>query len=120
MVQDGLVIALQLAIIGMGVVFTALALLVLLLTAFKRVDLAMSKPKPEAIPTPAPSAQPSTQPSVNGIPPEEVVAVISAAITAALTRQVQVKRIRYLGNVSETAWSRQGRVTIMASHVTKR
>jgi sodium pump decarboxylase gamma subunit len=118
MIQDGLVIALQLAIIGMGVVFTALALLVLVLTAFKRVDLAMSKPRPEAIPTPAPGTQPSAPPSVHGIPSEEV-AVISAAITAALTRRIQVKRIRYLDNVPETAWSRQGRVTIMASHVTK-
>ncbi len=119
MVGEGLVIALQLAFIGMGVVFTALALLVVLLTAFKRIDMVMSKPKPEAIPTPAPGVQPSTQPSVNGIPPEEVV-VISAAVTAAITRRIQVKRIRYLGNVPETVWSRQGRVTIMASHVTKR
>jgi hypothetical protein len=79
----------------------------------------MSRPKPEAIPTPAPGAQPSTQPFVNGLPPEEV-AVISAAVTAAMTRRIQVKRVRYLGNVPETAWSRQGRVTIMASHVTKR
>jgi len=119
MVGEALIIALQLMVIGMGVVFTALALLVVFLTAFKRIDVGMSKPKPEAIPTSAPSAQPSSWPSAYGIPPEEV-AVISAAVTAAITRRIQVKRIRYLGNVPETAWSRQGRVTIMASHVTKR
>jgi hypothetical protein len=48
-----------------------------------------------------------------------VLAAISAAVALATDRKVRIKRIRYRAP-SEAAWSRQGRVTIMASHVTRR
>ena len=50
--------------------------------------------------------------------PEEVIAVISAAVATTLGPDVRVRRIRY-AKPEEGAWSEQGRLIITASHQIK-
>lgn len=54
-----------------------------------------------------------------GVRPEKV-AVIAAAISIALSRRVQVKRVRYMHALSDNIWAQQGRINIMNSRRTKR
>ena len=54
-----------------------------------------------------------------GVRPEMVV-VIAAAISVALSRRVHVKRVRYLHGLSDKIWAQQGRINIMNSRRTKR
>lgn len=115
---EALGIAFQLTFVGMSVVFTALILLVVALTLFKRLDAQMSRPKTvmdqidvaktAAIPPPTDELSP------------DLVAIIGAAVAIATSKKIQITRIRYRGTQPEPSWSRQGRITIMASHQTRR
>ncbi len=53
-------------------------------------------------------------------PSPEVMAVISAAVTVALGQKARIRRIRYWRTRPTSAWSIQGRVSIMNSHGTRR
>jgi len=61
--------------------------------------------------------QTESLPVNEGISPE-VIAVISAAAATVLDKKVRVVHIRR--SITDTAWQRQGRVTIMSSHVIRR
>lgn len=99
-----LLYGLKISLIGLLVVFSALTMIAGMVRLFghlfaedKRKD---SKEKDDEI-------------------SEEVIAAISAAVAVAIDRPFRVKRIQYNRRPSETdGWSGQGRVTIMASHIT--
>lgn len=123
MLMDDLYVALQLTAVGMSVVFSGLVLLVFVLILFQRLDkwITQQRSAPSTDGAGAPEPLVTSEPTAlrEGVRPETIV-VIAAAISVALSRRVQVKRVRYLGVSSENAWARQGRVTIMGSHKTKR
>lgn len=107
----------QIAALGMSVVFVALLLIALILSMFGPLErLILRIGAPRATPH---TAQPVAAPTHDlGLTPE-LVAVITAAATAALAQPVRVHRIRYDADPSGAAWVHQGRLTIMASRRTK-
>lgn len=123
MLIEDFYVALQLTAVGMSVVFSGLLLLVFVLILFQRLDkwITQQRSAPSTDRATAPNSVVASEPiaMLEGVRPETIV-VIAAAISVALSRRVQVKRVRYLGVSSETAWAHQGRVTIMGSHKTKR
>ncbi len=116
-------VALQLTVVGMSVVFIGLLLLVFVLILFQRLDQWMTRrrsaPSTDGPTVPEPVVVSDPTAMRGGVRPETIV-VIAAAISVALSRRVQVKRVRYLGSSLENIWARQGRVTIMGSHKPKR
>lgn len=121
--MDYLSIGLQLSVTGMLVVFSGLLVLFLLMNFFRYIDQQMAtaqerKRKKDAKhkgePT-APFADPDT------IPPE-VMVVIATAVATATEKKVHIRRVRYrpADATASATWSRQGRVSIMASHITRR
>lgn len=99
----------KLTFLGMGIVFTALSLVAMAVSLFTWLETrrAASPAAPAAVPTVEP-----------GIPPE-IVAAISAAVCASLGERTKIHRIRYRKGSPEATWSRQGRISIMASHRTR-
>ena len=102
--MDPLHIALKVSLVGVVVVFSALLLIGVVISL-----LTLFESREEVSPVATPEAE----------VPEEIVAVISAAIHVAMGAGVRVKRVRYGRKARENSWSKQGRVTIMASHLTK-
>jgi len=94
--------AVSLMIIGMLVVFVSLSVIGLLIALSNRV-FADRKPGPGGAETPE-TAQ------------RELIAVLTAAATAALRRPVRVHRVRMLGLTGREPWVTEGRVGIMTSH----
>lgn len=121
--MDYLSIGLQLSVTGMLVVFSGLLVLFLLMNFFRYVDQRMTtaqerKRKKAAKRKGEPAALPATP---DAIPPE-VMAVIATAVAAATEKKVHIRRVRYrpAEAAASATWSRQGRVSIMASHITRR
>jgi Na+-transporting methylmalonyl-CoA/oxaloacetate decarboxylase gamma subunit len=112
--MDVLPMGMQLMATGMVVVFSGLTILFLLMTLFQRIERARAQEPARAAPTPTPAPAPAP----DTIPPE-IVAAVSAAAALAIDKKVRITRIQYRGP-SESTWSRQGRVTIMASHAIRR
>ena len=99
---------LKISMIGISVVFTALVLIGICIHLLSLLDKSpdqKEKSSPE-------NQEPD---SIS----EEVVAVISAAVTATMGPKVRIRRIRHTGVEENGVWSRQGRVIIMAGHRTR-
>ncbi len=47
---------------------------------------------------------------------EELLAIMSAAITAYLGKNVRICRARFISNQGPSTWSQMGRVSIQSSH----
>jgi len=115
--QDPFVVGLQLTGMGMGVVFVALILLSSAVALFQYINQQFIDTKSNQNRASAVSA-PTTNNTVvdaDGITPE-LMSIITAAATVSLRKKIRVRRIRYRAMSPESAWSRQGRVSIMASH----
>lgn len=106
-----LAVAWKLTWFGMLVVFVALTLVAGAVSLFRFLEQSRSGPGGR-VDEPAPGGAPAVE---AGIPPE-VVAAISAAVCASLGARTRVHRIRYRRGSPEATWSRQGRISIMASH----
>ena len=107
MLLKNLTTGIYLMVIGIGVVFVGLFLLMELINViglFERLAARLFK-KPAVEPV-------SVQ---EGMTPEEV-AVICAAAAEALAAKVEVQQIRRLQDENQDAWSRMGRLDIMRSH----
>jgi sodium pump decarboxylase gamma subunit len=113
-----LIFGLQLTVIGMGVVFTALTLIFFVLKLFDRLNpwLARFGEAEEHGHEETPVAPAETPGELS----PEIITVISAAVVTAIGKKVRIKRIRYRTTSPGVAWSVQGRVSIMASHIVKR
>ena len=121
--------ALVLMLVGMTVVFTGLiALLVLANLIGLLGETRGSKtasPQATAMPQTVPSAAGASVPQQAApITPEtdpQLIAVLTAAATAALQRPVRVQSARnYLGRQRLGGWSQMGRRSIMTSHRPRR
>lgn len=112
--MDGVV----LAVIGILVVFVALALVALVVSNLKHVDRWAGRAFNHQHAAPPPQTSTLTSAPADTLPPE-LVAVISAAVAVAIDKRVKIKRIRYRRRPAPT-WQTQGRATIMASHVVKK
>lgn len=120
--QEVMISGLEIALIGISVVFVALALVAFLVSNLDLIDRAFTR-KPAAKTTPAAAHQPprpqvESDSSLNGAVSQEVIAVISAAVAVALGDKA---RITYIQRRQPGAmWRIQGRSTIMASHNVKK
>ncbi|MCB0117354.1 MAG: OadG family protein [Caldilineaceae bacterium] len=98
-----------LAIMGVLVVFLALAVLVIFI---QRLPYIMERLEPRAPSSAAPA--PPVVSATNELP-EELVVVITAAVAAALDRPHRIVRIRGL-TPTDMAWSMEGRSQHHQSH----
>lgn len=103
--MNELAFAWKLTVFGMGVVFFALSLVAGAISLFSRLESLRARRDPGPAPEPE-------------VPPE-VVAAIGAALTVAMGQRVRVHRVRYRRGAVEKTWSRQGRISIMASHAVR-
>lgn len=122
--------ALQLIGTGMVVVFSALLLLLLMVTVINRLfptaapKTAAPKTEGQGAPeTSAPAAPPpmpavSTATGGTGVVDQELIAVLTAAATVALQKRVRVSRIRFIDPKlsGHPGWVVQGRAGILGSH----
>lgn len=106
--MEDLLFGLKLSVIGISVVFLALLLIALCIRL-----LAIFEDKPEK------KSEKPVEAEEDDEITEELVAAITAAVTVSTGRRVRIKRIRYRDKPPEATWSHQGRVTVMASHITK-
>lgn len=120
--QEVMISGLQVALIGISVVFVALTLVAFLVGNLDLVDRAFTKkPAVEAAPAASPlppSRKPQIESPPDGAIPQEVIAVISAAVAVAMGEKARVTHIhRHQPGVT---WRVQGRSTIMSSHTVKK
>lgn len=107
--MSDLAVAWKLTWFGMTVVFTALSLVSSAVWVFHKLEARMpAAGAEESLPDPGPTVE-------SGISPE-VVAAISAALCASLGEHTRIHHVRYRRGAPEATWSRQGRLSIMASH----
>lgn len=107
MVWQNIIKGIYLMIIGMGVVFTSLFLLMFLIYAIGWVEGLLIRIFKKPVATPEP-----VQDEISS----EEVAVICAAVAEALTAKVEVQQIRRLYDNNQDTWSSMGRLDIMRSH----
>jgi Na+-transporting methylmalonyl-CoA/oxaloacetate decarboxylase gamma subunit len=115
--QNLLIFGLQLTIIGMGVVFTALTLIIYVLKLSDRLSPWLVKLGGSGHGHGEEAAVPAETP---GALAPEVMAAIAAAVVVAVGKRARIQRIRYRSARPGSAWSVQGRASIMASHNVKR
>lgn len=108
--EESLLIGIRLTVVGMVVVFIGLGLLMALLVLFQRLNQGIQRPT-------IATQEPETLPTVFD---PELVAVLSATAFVALGKRVQIRRIQYSRLQRDATWSKQGRLTIMGSHMTRR
>lgn len=112
-----LAIGIGFTVTGMIVVFTGLLILYGAMILFQRLDTLLVRAQERKQQRLVGAHQP-THGGTDQLTPE-MVAVIAAAVTTALGKKVRVRRVRYRATEG-TAWSRQGRISIMASRVVRR
>ncbi len=110
---DNVLKAIYLMIIGMGIVFLSLIILMEFIKLISWLEKVVRKLTQKAA-TPTTAVQTTTEDS-NGLSPEEV-AVIAAAAAEALSADVEIHHIKLLHNENQDNWSRMGWMDIMRSH----
>ena len=100
--DDALASAVTLMVVGIGVVFVALFLVMVIIIGLRRLS---ARPVDAGPPVAAPRS---------GVDPEHLV-VIAAAAAMAVGRPARVRRVVMLGHASNV-WGVEGRATIMHSH----
>ena len=110
-------IGLQITVVGLVVVFVALALLAWMLSYFDKIDNWVTN---RGTKTQAKTVEPEAKETIDkGISPE-IIAVISAAVAEAIGGKTRIKHVRYRRQTADPTWQAQGRATIMASHTITR
>ena len=108
--MDTLLFGVKISIIGFSIVFIALVIVAFVISLLEKFDLWINRAK--KITKSDQTAMEETP--ADGVTPE-LIAVITAAITAATYKKFVVKRIRYRSGQPELSWSKDGRATIMAT-----
>jgi sodium pump decarboxylase gamma subunit len=110
--------ALTLMAVGMLVVFGALILLWIAIFLIDRLSERLTPtPQPAQAPKPAPTppSQPKATPEPSAGQDPKLIAVLTAAATAALGQRVRLRRVHFLGH-DDQSWAREGRRVVMTSH----
>ena len=111
--MDVFIFGMQITVIGLTVVFIALALLAWILGFFDKIDAWFTERRAKSADKSAKVALDT--PAGDGISPE-IIAVISAAVAVATGGRAKIKLVRYRRQAADPTWQMQGRATIMASH----
>ena len=115
--EEWLGLSLQLAAVGMLVVFGALAAIQFLLVALGRATResdASDAPTPDAEAAPPVVAPPPT--IIPAGPSPEVLAVIAATVAAVVGHNARITRVHLVGLSGHTAWAEHGRRDHHTSH----
>lgn len=105
---------LALTVVGMGVVFVSLTILMLMIGAMNKA-LALREGKPAAGAAEATGAPAAAAGPAGGVSPR-VAAVIGAAVAAALGTGARVHRVRFVEQGGRGQWTVLGRAGIAGSH----
>lgn len=115
--------AIGLMLVGMAVVFTALVLLYGMVTLINRLgDRLGQRAVAEATRTPRVAAKGQAAPAAKPAPDQsdaitpQLLAVLTAAATAAMHKPVQVTRVKFVHQNKGQLWAQMGRRSIMTSH----
>jgi sodium pump decarboxylase gamma subunit len=109
--SDRIAQSLTLMGVGMAVVFTALMLLWLAILIMDRLtDRAVPAEQP-----PQPKAPVSEASPPSGQHDPQLLAVLTAAATAAMGQRVKLRRVHFVGEAHDD-WTREGRRVVMTSH----
>jgi Na+-transporting methylmalonyl-CoA/oxaloacetate decarboxylase gamma subunit len=101
-------------VVGMCGVFASLLLLAGMIGLFRWADEFLNRRKIRSY-----SQKVETQ-KVSADFNDEIIAVIAAAAEATLKRPVVVRKMRFIEDAGDGAWSASGRSNIMSSHVIDR
>jgi sodium pump decarboxylase gamma subunit len=115
--MDVFIFGIEITVVGLTVVFIALALLAWILSYFDRIDNWVTNHRSKSQDAMVESA--AEKPVDEGISPE-IIAAISAAVAVAIGSKVKIKHVRYRRQTANPTWQTQGRATIMASHTINR
>lgn len=110
---DNVLKAIYLMIIGMGIVFLSLTILMQFIKLISRLERLVRKLTMKTK-TPIIPAKEEVKDS-NGLSPEEIV-VIATAAAEALSANVEIHHIKLLHDENQDNWSRMGWMDIMRSH----
>jgi glutaconyl-CoA/methylmalonyl-CoA decarboxylase subunit delta len=110
---DPLMLGLQIAATGVTVVFVALTIVALALSALRAIDEPLARLHASRTAAARQPAQLTEVPADQLTP--VLVAVLAAAAAEMLDQPVRVTRVRYYGRQPAGSWSRQGRLAVMAS-----
>ncbi len=108
--QQNIIESLLLLVVGISVVFTALLILAGMIRMLDWIDRSINALRIRKYSAKVETLQ--IDDDVN----DEIVAVLSAAVTTVLNQQVRIRKIRFLSGGPAPAWAVTGRVNIMASH----
>lgn len=105
---DGVSGGVTLAIVGMIIVFCGLSVIALIIMGINRL---LAEKAPDPIPVKSVTPTPASE----GITPE-IIAVLTAAATAAMQTKVRIRHITVMGQRGGQAWVAGGRMSVMGSH----
>ncbi|HRG46131.1 MAG TPA: OadG family protein [Leptospiraceae bacterium] len=105
---------LELILLGMGTVFSSLALFAFLIWILTNVDDKFNAYKIKKY-----SKKVETK-EVSEDHNDEIIAVISTAVFIFLNKPVKIHKIHFLETTKENAWETSGRNNLMSSHIIKR
>ena len=100
-----------LTIVGMGVVFTVLCMIMVMLFSLQKAFA--QKPKPEPVEKGTETSK-TTQPDNETSP--ELMAVIAAAVAVAVKRPHTIRRVNLISNEVSHSWKGHGREKLHSSH----
>lgn len=106
--------AVQFSLLGMGIVFVVLALLVAVLGVLKRLDGRWQAAERAEAETPAPRDAQTID--------DTTLVLISAAVATVVGGRGRIRSIRRVlpSDAPSSVWSAQGRATLQGSHVIQR
>ena len=109
---ERLLYTLELAVVGISVVFSALIFFSFIIWLMKFIDAKISEKKTQKTLV---DIQPESQEIEEN--DENLVAVIAAAVYVVLGKKARVKHIQFLDNhAQEGNWAASGRLSVMSSH----
>jgi sodium pump decarboxylase gamma subunit len=117
--MSALIQGVQIAVVGMGVVFIALTGISIILSYFYLLDQIVDRGKAKKPEVSQKTSEPTPALSPAGEISPQLIAVISAAVAVAIEQKVQIKHIRYRRGPADQTWAVQGRATVMGSHAIK-
>ncbi len=106
--------ALEIILLGMGTVFSALAFFAFIIWTLTAADEKYNRYKIKNY------AQKLETEELSEEHNDELITVIAAAVFTVLDKPVKIRKIRFLAGTKGSTWASGGRSSLMASHLTKR